>query len=239
MTEIIASSFLIGAAASYPLLRWARTKSVEMRKLEYLCTMKLLPLFPIGLAALMCVIYSPAYTIVVMMHAAIVALLTAKAVGQSQYNKRSFTSLMTGAREEEVNVDRVKRWISAMHAFALVLLLGIVGAEIALWDSPSRVIVLPFPKLYAFLGGKRAANVLLDTIAREDKRFAVDAAIILIEMGKEDEIVRLKENAVPVLAALLYYTDDLQPGDLLYPPRLNDGSIRGKAAGMLARIGRL
>jgi HEAT repeat protein len=51
--------------------------------------------------------------------------------------------------------------------------------------------------------------------------------------------VQLKENAVPTLAALLYYTDDLKPGDLFYPPRLNDGSIRGKAAGMLARIGTL
>jgi hypothetical protein len=212
-----------------------------MMKLEYLCTMKLLPLFPIGLAAMMCVIYSPAYTIVVMTLAAIIALLTARAVGQSQYNKRSFTSLMTGAREEEVNVERVKRWISAMHAFALVLLLGIIGAEIALWDSPGRGIALPFPRLYAFLGGKRATNVLLDTVARKDKKFAVDAAIILIEMGKEDEIVQLKENAVPTLFALLYYTGDINWAHTLhyYQPTLDDGTIRAKAARMLARIGHL
>ena len=64
MTEIIASSFLLGAAASYPLLRWARTKNVDLMKIEYHCTTKLLPLLPFGLAAIMAAIYSPAYTIV-------------------------------------------------------------------------------------------------------------------------------------------------------------------------------
>jgi HEAT repeat protein len=118
--------------------------------------------------------------------------------------------------------------------------LSIVLAEIALWDSPGNGIALPFPRPYAFLGGKRAANVLLETIARKDAQFQIKAAVRLIEMGKTDEIVRLGSKAAPVLAALLHYRADLTM-DLLYyypPPRLNDGTIRGSAAGMLARIGR-
>lgn len=240
MTEIIASSFLIGAAASYPLLRWARTKNVDLMKIDYVCTTKLLPLLPFGLAGIMGAIYSPAYAIAMMTVAAVVALLTATAVERFQNNERgSFSRLMTDAKEEEVNVDRVKRWISGMHAFVLVLLLSIVGAEVALWDSPGNGIALPFPRLYAFLGGTRATNALLDTVGRKDKALAADAVMMLIDMGKEDEIVRLGGNAVPILAALLHYTDD-SPNYVCTPisPEINDGSIRGKAAGMLARMGR-
>ncbi|MEW6207985.1 MAG: HEAT repeat domain-containing protein [Acidobacteriota bacterium] len=241
MTEIIASSFLIGAAASYPLLRWARTKNSDLMKIEYHCTTKLLPLLPIGLVALMCALYSPAYAMVMTMLAGIVALLTATTVERVQNDGRgSFSSLTTDAGEAEINVNRIKKWISGLHAFVLVLLLSIVGAEIALWNSPGNGIALPFPKLYAFLGGKRATNVLLETIVRKDNQFPIEATVTLIEMGKTDDIVRLKAKAVPVLTALLHYRADLTM-DLLYyspPPRINDGTIRGEAAGMLARIGR-
>ncbi len=241
MTEIIATSFLLGAAASYPLLRWARTKSVDLMKIEYHCTTKLLPILPFGLAAIMGLIYSSGYAIAMMIIAAIVALFTATVVEKLQNRERGdFSSLTTHAKTEEVNVEQVKRWISGMHAFVLVLILSIVGAEAALWDSPGNGIALPFPRLYAFLGGKRATDALLETVARRDKTHAVDAILILMEMEKTDEIVRLGAKAAPTLAALLHYTEDIDSYEKwgVYMPRLDDGRIRSKAARMLARMGR-
>jgi hypothetical protein len=241
MTEILVCSFLVGAATGYRLLRWGLKNEAKLDEVKYELSARMLaPLLLVVILSLG-LLYSTGYASLILLLASLITLLVAAATERIQGDRRcGFSTVLVHAAGAEVRDERKSKWFIAFNSFMLVVVLGVLFAEFALDDSPHNGLALRSPGVYAFIGEERAVPLLVVAAIDDDIRTARSAALSLIELDRTEELVQMGGLAAPALASLLDYDKDREVYDHIFygQPSLNNGRVRGEAAGALAEIGR-
>ncbi|MEW6207984.1 MAG: HEAT repeat domain-containing protein [Acidobacteriota bacterium] len=241
MTAVIISSALIGALAAHPLLRWAQRKESFLNKLDSQCAVNLLLPALFIMALLVFILYTPAYTLIVIATAIAVAFVAAITAGAIHEERRrsDLSTLMVNV--EKVKANRRSRWAVVFHSLLFVVIFSMLATEALLATAKVGSFLYLEPELHAFIVGERAAPTLMDSIRRGDSGGV--AALSLIEMGKTEDLIGMGPKAVPALMAVFGWTDSdgwyysTCCGYSTGKPAIKEGSARAEAIRALARIG--